>query len=117
MSGNNSDLARATLEPVLLEVIAGGATYGYEIVRAIQSASNGQMAAQEGTVYPALHRLEKRGFLKAQWQESPEGRKRKHYALTSDGRARLAALRAEWQVFSRTINTILGTVHVGLAAE
>jgi PadR family transcriptional regulator PadR len=107
----NPDLLRAALEPVVLEVIATGATYGYEIARAIQQHSEGQLCAQEGTLYPALHRLEKQGLLKAQWKTSPEGRRRKHYALTSAGRRRLEALRVEWQSFSKTIARILGTAH------
>ena len=107
----NPDLLRAALEPVVLEVIATGATYGYEIARAIQQHSEGQLCAQEGTLYPALHRLEKQGLLKAQWKTSPEGRRRKHYALTSAGRRRQEALRAEWASFSKTIGRILGTAH------
>ena len=107
----NPDLLRAALEPVVLEVIATGATYGYEIARAIQQHSEGQLCMQEGTLYPALHRLEKQGLLKAQWKMSPEGRRRKHYALTSAGRHRLEALRAEWASFSKTIGRILGTAH------
>jgi transcriptional regulator len=107
----NPDLLRAALEPVVLEVIASGATYGYEIVRAIQQHSEGQLSTQEGTLYPALHRLEKQGLLKAQWKMSPEGRRRKHYALTSAGRRRLETLRAEWASFSKTIGRILGTAH------
>jgi PadR family transcriptional regulator PadR len=112
---NNPDLLRAALEPVVLEVIASGATYGYEIVRAIERYSEGELCAQEGTLYPALHRLEKQGLLKAQWKTSPEGRRRKHYALTAGGRRRLDALRAEWTTFSKTIDRILGTAHVGIA--
>ena len=73
-------------EPVILEVIADGATYGYEIARAIEKASHGHLLAQEGTLYPALHRLEKQGLLAAQWATSPEGRQRKHYQLTPLGR-------------------------------
>jgi transcriptional regulator len=105
----NPDLLRAALEPVILDVIAAGATYGYEIAKAIQAASGGQLLAQEGTLYPALHRLETRGYLAATWKESPEGRRRKHYALTAAGRRRLEALRAQWQSFSQVVSRILGT--------
>jgi len=112
---NNPDLLRAALEPVVLEVISGGATYGYEIARAIQQHSEGKLCAQEGTLYPALHRLEKQRLLKAQWKTSPEGRRRKHYALTAEGRRRLEALRVEWKLFSKTVGRILGTAHAGIA--
>jgi DNA-binding PadR family transcriptional regulator len=107
-----SDLLRGALEPIVLEMIARGASYGYEIVRAVQAASGGRLVAQEGTLYPALHRLEKCGYLKASWSLSPEGRRRKHYALTASGRKRLEELRDEWVAFSATVNGILGLSHV-----
>ena len=109
----NADLLRGALEPVLLEVIAAGTTYGYDIARAIQERSNGELLAQEGTLYPALHRLEKRGYLRAEWKTSPEGRPRKHYRLTASGTRHLRALREEWVAFSRTVNRILGIAYVG----
>ena len=109
------DLLRGALEPVILEVIADGATYGYEIARAIEKTSGGQLLAQEGTLYPALHRLEKRGLLEAEWAESPEGRQRKHYQLTALGRKERLALRKEWTEFTRAVNLILGIQHVQAA--
>lgn len=107
----NSDLLRGALEPVLLEVIAAGKTYGYDIARAIEEQSGGELLAQEGTLYPALHRLEKRGYLRAEWKLSSEGRRRKHYRLTAAGARHLDALRTEWVAFSRTVNRILGIAH------
>jgi len=111
----NAELLRGALEPIILEVIADGATYGYEIARAIEQTSGGQLLAQEGTLYPALHRLEKRGLLEAQWAQSPEGRQRKHYQLTALGRKQRLALRKEWSNFSRAVNLILGIEYVQLA--
>jgi PadR family transcriptional regulator, regulatory protein PadR len=112
----NADLLRGALEPVLLEVIAAGTTYGYDIARAIHQQSKGELLAQEGTLYPALHRLEKRGYLRAEWKMSPEGRRRKHYCLTAAGVRYLRALREEWVAFSRTVNHILGIAYVGAHA-
>jgi transcriptional regulator len=112
----NADLLRGALEPVLLEVIAAGNTYGYDIARAIQERSQGELLAQEGTLYPALHRLEKRGYLRAEWKTSAEGRQRKHYRLTAAGTRHLRALREEWVAFSRTVNRILGVAYVGAPA-
>ena len=109
------ELLRGALEPIVLELIAGGASYGYEIARAVQQASGGKLLAQEGTLYPALHRLEKRGYLRADWKTSPEGRERKHYRLTAEGRRHLARLREEWTSFSQTVNQILGIAHVSVA--
>jgi transcriptional regulator len=111
---NNPELLRAALEPVILEVIERGATYGYVIARAIEQASAGELLAQEGTLYPALHRLEKKGYLCASWEISPEGRRRKHYRLTALGRRQREAARAEWASFTTAVNRILGLGHVGL---
>ncbi|MCI0361375.1 MAG: helix-turn-helix transcriptional regulator [Planctomycetaceae bacterium] len=108
----NADLLRGALEPVILEVIADGATYGYEIAKAIEKASEGRLLAQEGTLYPALHRLQKQGLLDAEWAVSPEGRQRKHYQLTPLGRKQRQALRKEWTEFTRAVNLILGIEHV-----
>lgn len=101
------DLLRATLEAILLEVIHGGATYGYEIARAIQQRTDGQLLAGEGTLYPALHRLEKRKLLGSTWSVSPEGRRRKHYHLTPAGEKRRAAARSEWSSFAQAIDRLL----------
>jgi transcriptional regulator len=106
------DLLRGALEPVILEVIADGATYGYEIAKAIEQASAGRLLTQEGTLYPALHRLEKKGLLEAHWDVSPEGRQRKHYRLTALGRKERQALRKEWTEFTRAVNLVLGIQHV-----
>lgn len=111
----STDLLRGALEPVILEVIAGGATYGYEIARAIEQASSGKLLAQEGTLYPALHRLERRGLLAAEWALSPEGRQRKHYQLTPQGRKERQALRKQWAEFTSAVNLILGLQHVEVA--
>jgi len=108
----NAELLRGALEPIILEVIADGATYGYEIARAIEQTSGGQLLAQEGTLYPALHRLEKRGLLEAEWSTSPEGRQRKHYQLTALGRKERLALRKEWSNFTHAVNLILGIEYV-----
>ncbi len=106
-----SDLLRGALEPVVLEVISRGKTYGYEIAQAIAAESDGTLLAQEGTLYPALHRLEKRKLLKARWGQSPEGRRRKHYQLTAAGQKHLEALREEWTEFTAAVNRILGLAH------
>lgn len=108
----SADLIRGALEPVILEVIAGGATYGYEIAKAIERESEGKLLAQEGTLYPALHRLEKQGLLEAEWGISPEGRQRKHYRLTPLGKKSRQAMRKEWTEFTRAVNLILGISHV-----
>lgn len=102
------ELLRGALESLILEVIAGGATYGYQIARTIQQQSGGRLLMLEGTLYPALHRLEKRGLLAGEWGRSPEGRPRKHYRLTPQGEQARQAMRKEWSEFSRAVNLVLG---------
>ena len=108
------DLLRATLDSVILEVIAGGSSYGYAIAQAIESSSHGELLTKEGTLYPALHRLEQRGYLAAKWEPSPEGRRRKHYRLTAKGKRHREQLREQWISFSRTVDRILGITNAGL---
>ena len=105
----NADLLRGALEPVILEVIADGATYGYEIAKAIEQTSGGKLLAQEGTLYPALHRLEKRGWLRAEWGEAETGREAKFYSLTRMGRKQLEAQTANWDRLSDAVTMILRT--------
>lgn len=111
----NPNLLKGTLEPVLLELIASGKSYGYEIARAVREESGGVLLAQEGTLYPALHRLEKRGYLRATWGSSPVGRRRRHYQLTAKGQRRLEELRREWKAFSISVSRILGVAHARVA--
>ena len=93
---------------ILLQVIADGASYGYEIAQSVKRTSGGDVLAQEGTLYPALHRLEKRKLLKATWAESPQGRKRKHYKLTAEGKKQLEALREEWEAYNQSVRKLMG---------
>lgn len=103
----NANLLKGAMETIVLETISGGATYGYEIARAIRETTGGLLLAQDGTLYPALHRLERRGYLQSTWKSSPQGRDRKYYRLTKAGRERLTALRREWDEFSESMNRIL----------
>lgn len=107
----NPDLLRGTLDTVLLDVVGSGVTYGYEIAAAVRTRSSGALVTQEGTLYPALHRLEKRGLLKSRWGVSPQGRRRKHYELTAKGRRHLETSRREFASFVKTVGRMLGIAH------
>lgn len=100
-------LLSGTLEMLILEVISQGASYGYEISQKVLSRSDGMFELREGSLYPALHRLERKKLLASYWAEQ-EGRRRKYYKLTVDGRKQLAERREEWRAFAGGINGVLG---------
>ncbi len=100
-------LITGTVEMLMLEVISAGPTYGYEIVQTVLSRSGGRFALKEGSLYPALHRLERQRLLAASWSEF-DGRRRKYYQITDGGRDFLAARRSDWQTFAAGVNGVLG---------
>jgi DNA-binding PadR family transcriptional regulator len=99
---------------LVLEVIAQGPSYGYEIAQTVGARSDGAFELKEGTLYPALHRLERRKLLKAIWREA-DGRRRKYYELTDAGRVELAARKQSWLQFTAGINGVLGPNQSGWA--
>ena len=109
----DTKLLNGTLEMLMLEVISDGPSYGYQIVQTVLSRSNGHFELKEGSLYPALHRLERQKLLESYWTEF-EGRRRKYYKVTSAGRKALAARRKEWQAFAEGVNGVLG-MQYGLA--
>jgi DNA-binding PadR family transcriptional regulator len=103
----DSRLLWGTVDTLILEMISGGPTYGYEIAQGILAKSGGSFEITEGSLYPALHRLERQKLLTSFWQEA-DGRDRKYYKLTPAGRAALAARRKEWNKFAAGVRAILG---------
>ena len=103
----DTKLLNGTLEMMMLEVLSQGPSYGYEIVQTVLSRSRGQFELKEGSLYPALHRLERQQLLSSYWTEH-EGRRRKYYKLSAAGRKALAARRQEWQAFAQGVNGVLG---------
>jgi PadR family transcriptional regulator len=94
----DSRLLSGTVDTLLLEVISAGPTYGYEIAQSLLARSRGYVDITEGSLYPALHRLERQKYLEAFWQEA-DGRERKYYKLTPAGRKALAVKKKEWSQF------------------
>lgn len=111
----NPDLLRGTLETIILEVVAPRPMYGYEICRVVDQRTRGQLELREGSLYPALHKLEKAGLLASHWVESDKGRRRKYYELTPAGHKDLQRRREEWQRFSGAVNAIVEGAHVAIA--
>lgn len=96
------------LEGMVLSVLAAQPGHGYEVVRRLAEASDGVFELPEGTVYPALHRLEDAGLLTSGWQ-TVEGRRRRVYKVTKAGRVRLGERRETWQAFAVAVGAVLAT--------
>jgi DNA-binding PadR family transcriptional regulator len=94
------------LDPVVLAVVATGPLHGYAIIEELRTRSGGELDLPEGTVYPALHRLERRGLLKSAWSRG-EGRRRRVYRLTTRGRRELEERAREWRTFARVVEGVL----------
>ncbi len=105
-----TDLLQGTLDLLILKVVALGSIHGYGISQRIQQISKDVLQVQQGSLYPALHRLEKRGWLEAEWGESENGRQAKFYRLSAVGRRQLAAEEASWNRLSEAVALILQTV-------
>jgi len=107
MAEDRFDLPQGTLDLLILKVVALGPLHGYAIAQRMQALSRNVVQVQQGSLYPALHRLENRGLLRAEWKESDTGREAKFYSLTARGRARLGAEEAGWRRLSEAIAAIL----------
>jgi PadR family transcriptional regulator, regulatory protein PadR len=90
------DLVAASSKPLVLSILAGGASYGYEIIQKVRELSGGHIEWSDGMLYPVLHRLERDGMIESEWKDSETGRERKYYCLSSKGRKALQAERQQW---------------------
>ena len=104
-----ADLLQGTLDMLILKVVALGPTHGYAIAQRLQQMSQDVLQVQQGSLYPALHRLEKRGWVKAEWAASDTGREARFYSLTRLGRKQLEEQRENWDRLSAAISGILRT--------
>jgi transcriptional regulator len=102
-----TDLPQGTLDLLILKVIALGPVHGYAIAQRLQQVSRDVVQVPQGSLYPALHRLEHRGLLAANWKQTETGREAKFYALTRKGRARLDTETAGWQRMTQAVGLIL----------
>ena len=107
MQTPKSDLPQGTLDLLILQVAALEPIHGYAIAQRIQQISRDALQVQQGSLYPALHRLENRGFLSAEWQQSDTGREAKFYRLTAKGRRQLKSETDDWQRLSEAVGLIL----------
>lgn len=102
------DLPPGALELLALKVLARGPMHGYAIVRAIQDRGEDQLRIEEGTLYPALHRMERRAWLASEWGASESNRRAKFYRLTPTGRAALREQESAWRRLSDAVGRVLG---------
>lgn len=103
----NRERLKGNLDLLLLSVLAAGPAHGYAIISALRDRSEGTFDLPEGTIYPALHRLEAAGLLASSWAQA-DGRRRRVYGLTDEGAAALAAERTEWHRFAGGVRAVLG---------
>lgn len=113
MTPTKSDLPQGTLDMLILQVAALGPLHGYAIARRLRQISRDVVQVPQGSLYPALHRLENKGYLAADWKESETGREAKFYRLTPKGKAYLKSETANWARLSEAIGLILRVAQGG----
>jgi transcriptional regulator len=107
--GKPSDLVQGTLDLLILKTISLEPKHGWAIAKRIQQISNEVLQVQQGSLYPALHRLEQKAWIKAKWAETETGREAKFYSLTAAGRSQLEKEAANWSRLSAAINLVVET--------
>jgi PadR family transcriptional regulator, regulatory protein PadR len=109
MPDSRSDLLQGTLDLLILKVCGAGPVHGYAISQRLRALSEDVLQVQQGSLYPALHRLERKGLLQASWDVTDSGREAKFYTLTAAGRRQLESETAYWMQMSRAIALVLQT--------
>jgi transcriptional regulator len=110
MQSSKSNLLQGTLEILILKTVALAPVHGYAIAQRLQQISNEVLQIQQGSLYPALYRLEERGYVQAEWRESDQGRMAKFYSITKKGARQLAAEREEWERTAAAVALVLQAV-------
>ena len=105
----STDLLQGTLDLLILRVVALEPLHGWGIAQRIRTISQDVLQVRQGTLYPALHRLERQGWIRAKWGDSDNNRKAKYYALTREGRKYLESEQSNWERLSLAINLVLDT--------
>jgi PadR family transcriptional regulator, regulatory protein PadR len=109
MATSKTDLPQGTLDLLILTVVANGPQHGYAIAQRLQQMSRDVIQVRQGSLYPALHRLDNRGLLATEWRRSETGRDARYYSLTKKGRAELERERASWRRLAKAVGVILRT--------
>lgn len=102
----DKDLVAASATPLVLAILAEGESYGYAILKRVRELSEGELEWTDGMLYPLLHRLRRLGYVTTEWRTPPEGRRRRYYAITDEGRAALAEQQRQWVTVTRTLGDV-----------
>ena len=106
-ASSRTDLLQGTLDMLILQTLRWGPAHGYNIGQAIRSASNDAFRVETGSLYPALHRLEKRGLVRAEWKTSDRNQRAKFYKLTAAGRRQLTREQSRWNQLVDAVHTLM----------
>jgi PadR family transcriptional regulator PadR len=110
MTNERIDLPQGTLDLLILRTLSLGAQHGWAISERVQQVSSDVLQIQQGSLYPALHRLERRGWIKAKWGTSDNNRRAKYYELTAAGKKQLAVETDSWQKMTAAVTQILESI-------
>ena len=102
----DKDLVAASATPLVLAILAEGESYGYAILKRVRALSGGELEWTDGMLYPLLHRLGRLGYVTTEWRTPPEGRRRRYYMMTDEGRAALDEQRRQWAAVTRALNGV-----------
>jgi PadR family transcriptional regulator, regulatory protein PadR len=105
--GERRDLIKSNIDSLLLCLVKDQSMYGYQIIKELDNRSQGYFKFKEGTLYPALHRLEKNGMIEGKWEVLSNGQQRKYYRITIKGHESLAEKRTDWKEFFTAMNLII----------
>ena len=113
----SSDMLKGTLDMMILRTLSTGDAHGHTIAKVIERSSEDVLEVEQGSLYPALHRLENRGWLSSYWGASENNRKAKYYRLTPAGRRRLTLEAGRWRRMARAIALVMGEHNTGKVSE
>lgn len=102
----DKDLVAASATPLVLSILAAEESYGYAILKRVRDLSGGELEWTDGMLYPLLHRLRRLGYVTTEWRTPPEGRRRRYYAITDDGREALAEQQRQWATVTQALRDV-----------
>lgn len=112
----DKDLVAASATPLVLAILAEGESYGYAILKRVRELSGGELEWTDGMLYPLLHRLDRLDYVTTEWRTPPEGRRRRYYAITDEGRAALVVHKQQWVAVAHALGEAWGNGLFPIAA-